>query len=360
MGYGSAIQAMAPPVSHSDQTLLAELSGSAPVRPPVWLMRQAGRYLPEYRALRVRVPDFLEFCYTPELCIEASLQPLQRYGFDAAIIFSDILVVPHALGMPVRFLEGEGPRLAPVRATEDLSRLVKDGIAERLAPVYAAVRGLKAAMPAGATLIGFAGAPWTLACYMIEGTASPTCVGARRRAYAEDGVLTQLIEILSEAVVAHLLAQIDAGAEVVQLFDSWAGVLAEEPFHRLVIEPTRTIVRRVKAKRPSVPIIGFPRGSGVLCQAYVRETGIDVISIDASMPLHWAVDALQPRAAIQGNLDNVLLLEGGRQLESAVERILTTLSAGRFIFNLGHGVLPDTPVAHVQRVVDAVRAFRRR
>ena len=350
---------MVQPHTASVPLLLAELGGFTPARPPVWLMRQAGRYLPEYRALRARQPDFLAFCYTPELAIEASLQPLRRYALDAAIIFSDILVIPDALGARVRFVEGEGPVLVPVRTAGDVARLRPDAVPDRLQAVYRAVAGVRQALDPGVALIGFAGGPWTLACYMIEGGGGTTCARARTLAYAEDGVLDRLIALLTEAVIAHLLAQIDAGAQVVQLFESWAGVLAEEPFGRYVIAPTATIVRRLKAVRPEVPIIGFPRGAGVLYAAFVRETGVDALGIDAGVPLAWAADVLQPLAAVQGNLDNVLLAVGGARLAPAVARILDTLAGGRFIFNLGHGVLPETSPDHVAAVVDAVHGWRR-
>lgn len=350
---------MGAPIEPAQGPLIAELTGERPARPPVWLMRQAGRYLPEYRALRQGEPDFLRFCYTPELAIEATLQPLRRYALDAAIIFSDILVIPDALGARVRFVEGEGPVLEAVRTAAELDRLRPDGVAARLDPVYAAIGGVRAALDPATALIGFAGGPWTLACYMIEGGASAACLVARRLAYAADGTLDRLIALLTEAVAAHLLAQIAAGAGVVQLFDSWAGVLAEEPFRRLVIAPTRTIVTRLRAARPEVPIIGFPRGAGVLYRDFVDQTGVDAVSIDAGLPLDWAARVLQPQAAVQGNLDNALLAEGGPALVPAVERILARLASGRLVVNLGHGVLPETPPAHVAAVVDAVHAFRR-
>jgi uroporphyrinogen decarboxylase len=259
----------------------------------------------------------------------------------------------------VRFVEGEGPVVDAVRSADALDRLRPDAVPGRLEAVYEAVRGVRAALSPTTALIGFAGGPWTLACYMIEGRANPACLGARRLAYAADGMLERLIALLTEAVAAHLLAQIEAGCGVVQLFDSWAGTLAEEPFRRLVIAPTRTIVERLRAARPEVPIIAFPRGAGVLYRDFVRETGVDAVSIDAGVPLVWAAEVLQPRVAVQGNLDNALLAEGGPVLIPAVERILARLGGGRLVFNLGHGVLPETPPDHVAAVVAAVAAFRR-
>lgn len=337
--------------------LLAAFQGDKESRPPFWLMRQAGRYLPEYRALRERNRDFLAFCYDPELTCEAALQPLRRYQMDAAIVFSDILVIPHALGRDVAFIEGSGPRLDPVRSTIDLESLRAGQLEERLAPVYAGVRRLKAALPEQIALIGFAGAPWTLAVYMVEGRGGGEADAPRSWAYHDPAGFASLIAVLTDAVVRHLGAQIEAGADVVQLFDSWAGLLPETEFRRWVIEPTAQIVRRLKAAHPAVPVIGFPRGAGALYQAYVNDTRIDGVSLDAGVPLDYAAEALQPRALVQGNLDNLAVVAGGAAMERETARILNRLSRGRFVFNLGHGVLPQTPPEHVAALAAQIEAF---
>ncbi|TVR96283.1 MAG: uroporphyrinogen decarboxylase [Rhodospirillales bacterium] len=326
-------------------------------RPPFWLMRQAGRYLPEYRALREGAPNFLQFCYTPGLTTEAALQPLRRFGMDAAIVFSDILVVPHALGADVRFIEGVGPRLQPIRSTGDVAALVTDRLEERLEPVYAGVEGLRRALGPEMSLIGFAGAPWTLACYMVEGQGGTEAASARRWGYADPEGFGALVAILTDAVVRHLGCQIARGADVVQLFDSWAGLLSEQQFRRWVIAPTAAIVARLKAEWPAVPIIGFPRGAGVLHQAYVEETGVDGVGLDAAVPADWAADHLQAKVLVQGNLDNQLLVAGGVAMDREIDRLLSVLGQGRYVFNLGHGVLPETPPEHVARLAERVRAW---
>lgn len=339
--------------------LVAELKGIRQPRPPIWFMRQAGRYLPEYQRLRRAEPDFLRFCATPALTIEAALQPLKRFPLDAAIVFSDILVIPHALGRSVRFVEGEGPVLEPLNRAAEIEALTVGAVAERLQPVFASVRGLKAALADDVSLIGFAGSPWTLAVYMIEGRGGTQGERARAFSYAQPALFARLIERLSEAIVASLLGQVQAGADVLQLFDSWAGTLAAEPFQRWVIEPTAAIVRTLKASVPGVPLIGFPRGAGLGYQAYAMDIGLDAVSLDASVPPAWAADVMQPRVAVQGNLDNVLLATGGAALEPAVEHICAALAGGRFVFNLGHGVLPETPPEHVTAVVEKVRSWQR-
>jgi uroporphyrinogen decarboxylase len=337
---------------------LAAFGDARGLRPPFWLMRQAGRYLPEYRALREDTRDFLAFCYTPELTTEAALQPLRRYGMDAAILFSDILVIPHALGRTVAFVEGVGPRLDPLRSMADVERLRPGQLEERLVPVYTAVRHLKAALPEAVALIGFAGAPWTLAVYMVEGRGGGEADATRWWAYRDPAGFSTLIALLIDAVVRHLGRQIENGADAVQLFDSWAGLLPESEFRRWVIEPTAEIVRRLKAAHPDVPVIGFPRGAGALYEAYVAGTGIDGVGLDAGVPLEYAAKALQPRALVQGNLDNLAVVAGGAAMEREVARILKTLSEGRFVFNLGHGVLPQTPPEHVAALAAMVRGFR--
>ena len=327
-------------------------------RPPFWFMRQAGRYLPEYLALRRQQPDFLKFCYTPELVTEAALQPLRRFDPDAAILFSDILVVPDALGADVAFLEGEGPRLTPVRTRHQVLALDRARFEDYLAPVLQAVGDLSRELPDDKALIGFAGAPWTLAVYMVEGRGGTDGPSIRRWAALDsDGGFARLIDVLSDAIAWFLAAQVDAGAQAVQLFDSWAGILGETGFRRWVIEPTRRIVAEFKARHPGIPIIGFPRAAGVLYQEYVDRTGVDGVSLDAGVPTTWAAESLKPRAVLQGNLDNQVLVVGGQPMETEVQRILRTLGPDRFVFNLGHGILPDTPPAHVEAVADLIKAW---
>lgn len=327
-------------------------------RPPFWFLRQAGRYLPEYQQLRRGTPDFLSFCYTPALCIEAALQPLRRYRMDAAILFSDILVIPDALGRTVRFVEGQGPVLERLLRAEEIPGFDSQRLDERLAPVYAAVSGLAQAIPAETALIGFAGAPWTLALYMIEGQGGTNGERARAWAWREPESFARLMSVLVDAVSHCLCRQIDHGVEAVQLFDSWAGLLPETQFRDLVIAPTAAIVRRLKAHAPEVRIIGFPRAAGVLYEAYARETGVDAVGLDAGVPADWAAAALKPACAVQGNLDNLLAVAGGPALEAETRRILDSLGPDRFIFNLGHGVLPDTPPEHIGRIAELVRGWK--
>lgn len=337
-------------------TRLAQaLSGKAVHPPPIWLMRQAGRHLPEYRALRAKVSGFLEFCYTPALAIEATLQPVRRYGLDAAIVFSDILVVPHALGRKVGFSAGEGPKLEPVRPGDKLPELDEDAFHTHLAPVYETIAGARAALNSDVALIGFAGAPWTVATYMVEGGSSRDFQRARRWAYTDLGGFARLIELLVDATASYLVRQIDAGVQAVQIFDTWAGVLPPDQFARWVIEPTAEIVRLVRARHADVPIIGFPRGAGHNYVAYAFETGVDALSLDATVSPAWAARAIPNEVALQGNLDNLALLTGGAALERGVSDIMTHFSERAFVFNLGHGVLPDTPIENVERLIALVR-----
>jgi uroporphyrinogen decarboxylase len=319
-------------------------------------MRQAGRYLPEYRAVRQAGATFLDLCYTPELAVEITLQPVRRFGMDAAILFSDILVVPDALGCDVRFEEGAGPRLAPVRTQADLRRLTLAGFADRLAPVYATVRHLRERLPEDTALIGFAGAPWTVAAYMVEGETSKDYARARALAQSEPRLFGGLIELLVEATTAHLLAQIAAGAQVVQLFDSWAGVLPEPEFVRWCQAPAARIVAALKAARPDVPVIAFPRGAGALYPSYQVAVAADAVGLDTAVPLRWARQAM-PEVCLQGNLDPVALLVGGRTLRAEAERIVAALAGARFVFNLGHGVLPETDPAAVADLVGFIKSL---
>ena len=333
----------------SEKPFLRVLRGNTARVPPVWLMRQAGRYLPEYRALRARAPDFLTFCLTPELATEATLQPIRRFGFDAAILFADILIVPHALGQQVGFREGEGPVLQP------LGKLQPGEVERRVAPVWETVRRVAAALPEEVVLIGFAGAPWTVATYMVEGGSSRDFARVKHFAFAEPATFALLIGAIVEATVTYLSGQIEAGAEVVQLFDSWAGVLPETEFRRWVIEPTQQITAALKARHPGIPIIGFPRGAGALYEAYARESGVDAVSLDPTVPLGWAREHLQARMPVQGNLDPMLLVVGGAPMEQAVQRIREELGRGPLVFNLGHGILPQTPPEHVAALVELAR-----
>jgi uroporphyrinogen decarboxylase len=333
--------------------MLRSLAGGVSARPPVWLMRQAGRYLPEYRKVRAGVPSFLELCYTPALAVEVTLQPIRRYALDAAILFSDILVVPDALGQNVAFREGEGPVLEPVRNDDDVARLRPDGIHERLAPVYETVRRLAATLPKEVALIGFAGAPWTVATYMVEGGTSRTFHKIQLWAYRDPAGFARLIDCLVVATTEYLSAQIEAGVEIVQLFDSWAGVLPEPSFQHWVVEPTSRIVAALRQRHPHVPIIGFPRGAGLLYPHYFAATGVDAVSLDTTVPL--ACDTLQTIGAVQGNLDPLLLVSGGAAMTTATRAILDALAGGPFVFNLGHGIVPETPPEHVAELVALLR-----
>ena len=327
-----------------NKPLLRALRGEASRHPPWWLMRQAGRYLPEYRELRARTGDFIEFCLNPALAAEATLQPVRRFGMDAAILFADILLVPRALGQRVEFGEA-GPVLEPVEEQSGMARLHHRGLS-LLEPVYETVRRSRAGLPPETTLIGFAGAPWTVATYMVEGGTSRDFRLVKSWAYRDPQGFAALLAEIEEATITYLCCQIMAGAEAVQLFDSWAGVLAEEGFSRWVIAPTARITKALKQRFPAVPVIGFARGAGLLYRRYAAETGVDVVGLDTATPLGFAGD-LQDHVAVQGNLDPVLLLTGGPALTEAVAAIRQALAGGPFVFNLGHGVLPQTPPENV-------------
>lgn len=336
---------------------LSALKRDVQSRPPFWLMRQAGRYLPEYRETRKTARNFLEFCYTPDLAVEVTLQPLRRYGFDAAILFSDILVIPDALGQDVRFEEGRGPILEPIRSVDGLEALSLDGLHDHMAPVYETVGRLSKEIPETTALIGFAGAPWTVGTYMVEGHGSKDYPETRGWALKDPKAFGQVIDLLVDATSSYLIEQVNRGAEAVQLFDSWAGVLCETEFHKWVIEPNAEIVRRVKEAHPDVPVIGFPRGAGHLYEAFVRETKVDGVSIDSTVPVDWAAKVLQPLCTVQGNLDNLVLVAGGARLESEVKRIFDALADGPFIFNLGHGIVPQTPPENVGWLADWIKGW---
>jgi uroporphyrinogen decarboxylase len=317
-------------------------------------MRQAGRYLPEYRALRASVGSFLELCFNPRLASEVTLQPITRFDLDAAILFSDILVVPYALGRSVTFVEGEGPRLGSIDEA-GIAALGTELLSGRLDPVYETVARVRAGLDTGKTLIGFCGAPWTVATYMVAGRGTPDQAPARMMALERPDSFQSLIDRLVSVSTEYLVGQLRAGADVVQIFDSWAGILGESDFERWCIRPTAEIVRRVREVIPGARIIGFPKGAGLMIQRYVDETGVDAIGIDWTEPLDVVREQVSARVAIQGNLDPLALLTGGDALDQAIDRIMEGLSGSRFIFNLGHGVLPKTPVAHVERLVARVR-----
>jgi uroporphyrinogen decarboxylase len=331
------------------------LAGNRLERPPVWLMRQAGRYLPEYRAVREKAGGFLHLVFNPELAAEVTLQPIRRFGFDAAILFSDILVVPHALGQTVTFAAGEGPLLEPVRDRIGFERLHSEIDHGILAPVYETVRRVKAALSANVTLLGFCGAPWTVATYMIAGKGTPDQAPARLFAYRDAAAFDVLMDVLVEASASYLVSQLQAGADAVQIFDTWAGVLPPNEFARWSIAPTRRIVAMVREQVPGAKIIGFPRGASSQLPAYVAETGVDAVGLDWMVDRVFARDRVQCRMPVQGNLDPLALLAGGRALDQSVDAVLEAFSAGPFIFNLGHGILPETPIAHVEQMLKRVR-----
>jgi uroporphyrinogen decarboxylase len=341
-------------VSPVPKPLLETVRGKRQGRPPIWIMRQAGRYLPEYREIRAKAGTFLELCYTPVLAAEVTLQPLRRFELDAAILFSDILVIPDGLGQEVRFETGEGPALDPI-GSEGLGKLRPDNLIRHLAPVFETIDRVKAELPPDKALIGFCGSPWTVATYMIAGKGSPDQAAARIFALTQPQVFTQLMDILVEASIEYLLAQFRAGADVVQLFESWALNLDEASFRAQVIEPNRRIVEGVRAKIPDAAFIGFPRGAAGMIAEYAAVTKVNALGLDYSMPLAFA-DAALPRALpVQGNLDPIRLLAGGAQMEARAEEIIAGFGNRPHIFNLGHGILPETPIEHVERLVRLVK-----
>ena len=334
---------------------LAPFAGRSAVPPPLWLMRQAGRYLPEYWDVRAKAGGFFDLCYTPELATEVTLQPIRRYGFDAAILFSDILVVPDALGQSVEFFEGEGPRLAPIRTAAEVVRLDPHRTEAKFSRVFEAVDRVRGSLPKATALIGFCGAPWTVATYMAAGQATPDQADARLWAYRDPDGFGRLIELLTAVSIEYLKGQIAAGADAVQIFDSWAGGLPDTEFQRWVVLPTRRIVRELKVSYSYVPVIGFPRGAGVNTTQYAAATGVDAVACDTGLSLEFMTKVLaRDGLVLQGNLDPLLLVVGGRELENRVEQILTAMAGIPFIFNLGHGIAPQTPPAHVARLVELV------
>jgi len=331
--------------------LVSVLQGEAAAVPPIWLMRQAGRYLPEYRALRVKAPDFVQFCLNPELAADVTLQPVRRFQLDAAILFADILLIPHALGQKLWFAEGEGPRLEPIRDAQAVAALRYDG--EKLAPVMQTIRNVRGALDDNTALIGFAGAPWTVATYMIEGRGGTDHENIRRWAWREPESFARLMDVLVEATSTYLIAQADAGAEALQLFESWAGTVPAGLFERAVLTPTAHIVAAVKAKHPAIPIIGFPRGAGGWLSRYAEATKVNGVGVDQMTDITSL--ALPPHVARQGNLDPILLLQGGEAMRAEVRRLVQAMRGKPFIFNLGHGVMQPTPPEHVADLVATIR-----
>jgi uroporphyrinogen decarboxylase len=336
-----------------NKSLLTVLRGKKSEKTPIWLMRQAGRYLPEYRALRADKGGFLNLVYDSDAAAEITLQPIRRFGFDGAILFSDILIVPYALGQDLRFEAGEGPRLSPPLMDAALAGL--RAVPERLEPIYRTVEKVKAALPSETTFLGFAGSAWTVATYMVAGQGSKEQAEARRYAYRDPGAFAEIIDAIAEMTVDYLSGQVEAGVEAVQLFDSWAGSLSPAQFERWVIAPNAAIVSAFKARHPDVPVIGFPKGAGGKLAAYARETGVDAIGLDETVDPAWAAANLPPELPVQGNLDPLALIAGGEALESAVQRIISAFEGRPHVFNLGHGILQDTPIAHVEQLLRLVR-----
>lgn len=331
------------------------LRGQRQSVPPAWMMRQAGRYLPEYRELRTRAGSFLDLCFTPDYAAEVTLQPIRRFKFDAAIIFSDILVIPHALGRSVRFEVGEGPRLDPLDTPELIATLAPQADDTKLAPVYEALRRVRRELDPSVTLIGFCGAPWTVATYMVAGRGTPDQAPARLLAYRHPEAFARIIDVLVDASIGYLVKQLAAGANALQIFDTWAGVLPPREFQRWSVEPTRRIVEGVRKVVPDAKIIGFPRGAGAQLPSYVAQTGVDAVSIDWTAEPKLIRDQVQNRVAVQGNLDPLALIAGGETLDRAVDDVLASYADGRLIFNLGHGITPETPIAHVEQMLRRVR-----
>ncbi|MBW3166897.1 uroporphyrinogen decarboxylase [Qipengyuania flava] len=335
--------------------LLDTLNGKRADHVPLWLMRQAGRYLPEYRALREQKGGFLAMAYDSEAACEITLQPIDRFGFDGAILFSDILIVPHALGQHLEFLAGEGPKLSPALADASLEALAADRT--RYEPIYETVRLCRQRLPQGVTMLGFAGSPWTVATYMVAGEGSRDQHAARAMAYSDPGKLDAIVDAIVGETIDYLSGQIAAGAEAVQLFDSWSGSLAPDEFERLVIGPNARIVAALRERHPDTPVIGFPKGAGEKLSAYARETGVQAVGVDETIDPEWAARELPPGMPVQGNFDPLLLLAGSDRLEARARFILEAFADRPHVFNLGHGIDRRTPIAHVERLLATVRAF---
>jgi len=338
-----------------NKPLLDVLDHQRRIPPPVWMMRQAGRYLPEYRVVREKAGDFLKLCFTPEFAAEVTLQPVRRFGFDAAILFSDILVVPHALGQSVWFVAGEGPRLDPIVDRQGVAQLKAEIDQDALAPIYETIKRVKADLSPQVALLGFCGAPWTVASYMIAGRGTPDQEPARLFAYGNPEAFAALVEKLVDASASYLTEQLRAGVDAVQIFDTWAGVLPPGEFRRWSLEPTQRIIAKVRRQVPGAKVIGFPRGVGAGLMRYVEEVPVDAVSLDWTTDLAFARDQIQSRMPVQGNLDPLVLVAGGVALDRAIDEILAAFADGPFIFNLGHGILPQTPIAHVEQMLARVR-----
>jgi uroporphyrinogen decarboxylase len=343
----------------ADKTILRALAGEVLDTPPIWMMRQAGRYLPEYRATRAQAGDFLSLCYNPELAAEVTLQPIRRYGFDAALLFADILLVPQALGADLWFVTGEGPRLSTITDRAGVDALKPtEAIHETLSPVYETVRILSRELPRETTLIGFAGAPWTVATYMIAGKGTPDQGPAHALMRENEHAFAALIERLTDATIEYLSRQIDAGAEVVKIFDSWAGSLSGEAFDTYALAPCRQITQEIKARHPGIPVIGFPREAGARYEGFARATGVDCVALDNSVDPAWAAQHVQRDGCVQGNLASSHMVTGGQALIDETRRIVEAFSKGPHIFNLGHGITPDADPENVQIMIDTVREAR--
>lgn len=343
-------------MSTPNRKVLNVLKGETVTPPPIWLMRQAGRYLPEYRETRQKAGSFLDLCYSPEFATEVTLQPIRRYGFDAAILFSDILVIPDALHRNVTFTEGHGPQMDPIDEAGILT-LSDAGVMEHLKPVFETVTRLRRELPQETTLLGFCGAPWTVATYMIAGHGTPDQAPARLFAYRHPQAFRRLLDVLADISAEYLVEQIDAGADAVQIFDSWAGVLGEAEFEAYAVEPVRRIIESVRSRRPHAKVIAFAKGAGILLKQYRQKTGADAIGLDWSVPLSFAVE-LQKDGPVQGNLDPMRVVAGGSALSEGIDAILQALGHGPLIFNLGHGITPQANPAHVTELVAQVRSFR--
>src|SRR5689334_20656926 len=345
------------PETPADKPMLAVLRGERRDPAPMWMMRQAGRYLPEYRQLREEKGSFLDLVYDSDAAAEITLQPLARFPrLDAAILFSDILIVPFAIGQHLTFVAGEGPRLTPPLVSADLDDLTP--YLARLEPIYETVRKVKAALEPGKTLIGFAGSPWTVATYMVAGQGSRQQAEARRLAYGDPGKFGEIVARIEMVTFDYLSGQVEAGAEALQLFDSWAGSLSPDQFERWVIAPTARLVAKLRKRHPDVPVIGFPKGAGGKLAAYALATGVSAIGLDETVDPLWAAKELPQELAVQGNLDPLALIAGGKEVKAAVRRILDAFAGRPHIFNLGHGILPDTPMAHVEQLIAAVKGGR--
>lgn len=336
--------------------LLRSLAGETLDTPPIWMMRQAGRYLPEYRATRAQAGDFLSLCYNPELAAEVTLQPIRRYGFDAAILFADILLIPQALGADLWFVTGEGPRLSTITTADEMAALKPaDAIHDKLSPIYETVKILSRELPSETTLIGFAGAPWTVATYMIAGRGTPDQGPAHALKDTDRATFTALIERITEATILYLSAQIEAGAEVVKLFDSWAGSLQGQDFNDFALEPAKRIIAALKEKHPGIPVIAFPREAGDGYIGFAKETGADCVALDNSVTPEWAAEHVQSDGCVQGNLASSHMVTGGQALVDETRRIVQAFSKGPHVFNLGHGITPDADPENVQLMIDTVR-----